>query len=194
MHPAPAIPINIRRAVAADCDAVRALLIETWHDAYDRILGPNEVKIFCDQNFSAGTLLYYIENTVTRWFCVAEADGKIIGFLSARISVLGWAGVDMLYVHPTAQRKGLDSALLETVPRIFPWARYIALTVLEPNARGVAFYERHKFHVFGMTYYAHKADIPILLMKRKQPESGDWRTSIAEYLRLNFGRTDRLHP
>jgi len=67
---------------------------------------------------------------------VAEADGAIIGFVALTADLVGH-----MYVHPTAQSRGVGSALLGKAKERRP--RGFDLWVFQQNEGARRFYERH---------------------------------------------------
>lgn len=78
---------------------------------------------------------------------VAEIDGRVVGFTD-----LDGAGhVDMLFVHPSFGRRGIASALFETVLADARQAGLTALTV-DASLTARAFFERNGFVVVAQQY------------------------------------------
>ena len=140
--------IGIRPAKAADLPAIRALLVETWHDTYDAILGRDEVTAITDDWHSLDNLARGIGRP-RHVFLVAEVDGRIAGTASATEPAPGRVTLDRLYVLPGMQRQGIGSALVAAVRHAFPDARSIRLEVERRNEAGRAFYERAGFSETG---------------------------------------------
>jgi GNAT superfamily N-acetyltransferase len=69
---------------------------------------------------------------------VARRDGELAGFLA-----LAGEEVEHLYVRPSAQRRGLGSALLEAAKARRPGG--LELWAFQRNAPARAFYARHGF-------------------------------------------------
>ena len=69
---------------------------------------------------------------------VAEADGRLLGFLA-----LNGSYVDRLYVHPNGQRRGIGSRLIQRAQQQSPGG--LELHTHQKNVRACAFYEKHGF-------------------------------------------------
>lgn len=69
---------------------------------------------------------------------IAEADGRILGFLAICGSY-----VDRLYVLPETQRRAVGSALIEHAKALSPEG--LELYTHQKNAAARAFYEKHGF-------------------------------------------------
>jgi ribosomal protein S18 acetylase RimI-like enzyme len=136
---------TLRRASQRDCAGIRALLLATWHDAYDHIMGEAAVTSACDRMFTMPQLQQAAALRGPQFMGVLEREGALAGVISIEIGLLGHAKLYMLYVHPAFQRRGTGRAFLDYTPDIFPWAHSISLEVLEPNVRAIRFYERGGF-------------------------------------------------
>lgn len=79
---------------------------------------------------------------------VAEADGKVVGFVRPRRDERGRYRVGALYVRPEAQGKGVGSLLLAQVKEFF-YDHTISLEVATYNHRARRFYEQHGFQATG---------------------------------------------
>jgi ribosomal protein S18 acetylase RimI-like enzyme len=74
---------------------------------------------------------------------VAELDGELVGYAALRDDLLGH-----LYVHPSAQNRGIGAALLEHAKALRPEG--LRLYVFQPNEGACRLYERHGFHVLEL--------------------------------------------
>jgi [ribosomal protein S18]-alanine N-acetyltransferase len=101
----------------------------------------------------------------------AEDAGVVIGFLCYRV-VRNEIQVANLAVDPRQQRKGVGSALLESVWARHPGADEMTLDVRESNAGARAFYRRLGFaeERRRRDFYQNPQEDAILLV-RKRPES-----------------------
>ena len=70
--------VLIRPATPDDLPAVRALLVETWHDTYDALLGAERVTEITNSWHSIENLGRQLDVPDTS-FLVAEEDGAIVG-------------------------------------------------------------------------------------------------------------------
>ena len=82
----------------------------------------------------------YFRNVISQnndlW--VAEADGRIAGFLA-----IAGDFVDQLFVHPDFQRRGVGRDLLEHAKLLSP--EHLFLYTFQINENGRAFYEKNGF-------------------------------------------------
>ena len=146
---------SVRRATPAEASAVRGIARESWHAAYDRILGPDRVDEYVDDWYAIDGLEESIRGATARddaTFLVAESDsrgdGRIRGFAHASADPDADAVADLhrLYVRPDAWGEGAGTALLERVETaLAPVCDRLRLTVLADNEVGISFYESAGF-------------------------------------------------
>jgi ribosomal protein S18 acetylase RimI-like enzyme len=143
----------IRPASPDDLPAVRELLVETWHDTYDPLLGAAKVTEITDDWHSLANLerQLAVPDTV---FLVAAEEGRITGHLFANGRQLPLLILSRLYVLPAFQRRGVGARLLAAALAHFPQARSIGLDVEAGNAKGRAFYTRQGFVPVGESVQA----------------------------------------
>jgi GNAT superfamily N-acetyltransferase len=117
---------NVRRATAADARACADIQIAAMRGAM-----PWLPDLHTDDETRA-----WMRDVVfaQREVWVAEEAGRVAAFVAIEGDLVG-----NLYVEPSAQRRGLGSALLDVVQRERP--RGFRLWVFQRNARARAFYE-----------------------------------------------------
>lgn len=143
--------VLIRNAIASDIPAVSALLVETWHDTYDALLGAPKVAEITARWHAPDILAQQLAIVGTS-FLVAKADHVLVGHAYADARALPRLRIGRLYVLPAWQRRGIGQALLAALCERYPSARCLALEVETENAKGVAFYRREGFvSAGGMT-------------------------------------------
>jgi ribosomal protein S18 acetylase RimI-like enzyme len=138
----------VRPAEESDIADVRALLVETWHDTYDALIGPEKVTEITDSWHSTDNLMRQLalpENS----FLVAENQGTIVGHAFANAQRPPVLTISRLYVAPDRQRQGIGKQLLDAAIARHPDCDTIRLVVEAENAKGIAFYEREGFHAVG---------------------------------------------
>ena len=142
--------LRIRPATLEDVGAVRRLLVETWHDTFDDLLGPEQVREITERWHAEEVLARQLDRQDGS-FLVAELAGEVVGH------ALGHAPkppppllmVNRLYVRPAFQRRGIGGALLAALLRRHPETDRIRLLVEADNAKGRSFYERSGFVATG---------------------------------------------
>ncbi|MCP8939853.1 GNAT family N-acetyltransferase [Alsobacter sp. SYSU M60028] len=157
----------VRPARAADLPAVRAVLVETWHDTYDTLFGAESVTAITDDWHSPANLAAELDRAGHR-FLVAERDGVIVGTGSATDRGDGLVWLDRLYVAPAVQRAGAGAALLDALAGAFPQADRWQLEVEARNEKGLAFYLRHGFADTGERGGSHGPCARSVILERRR--------------------------
>jgi ribosomal protein S18 acetylase RimI-like enzyme len=157
----------VRTAGERDLEAVRALLVETWHATYDGIYGVERVTAITDDWHSIASLQRRVDRPYSE-FLVAD-DGKELGGMAYAESDSDGKRVELrqLYVRPAWQGRGVGGMLLDEILASFDAAETFSLEVEEANSRAVAFYEAYGFVLAGRTANCGKeqSGIPALVME-----------------------------
>lgn len=141
--------ILIRSATTADLPATRRLLVTTWHDTYDALIGPAKVRELTDRWHAIEALAGQLDGP-GRSFLVAEAPStEIVGHAFAQLPSPSVLVLNRLYVLPSQQRRGIGDSLLAALAERHPEARTLRLTVEAANAKGLAFYRGQGFVRIG---------------------------------------------
>lgn len=121
---------RIRTAGADDVPTIRAIALETWPDAYRRILSPEQLAYMLDRMYSADALRHQMDHGHV--FLLQERAGKVVGFAGAEAAYAGTTHTRLhkLYVLPSEQGTGVGKALLNAVEQL---ARSQANTAVELN-------------------------------------------------------------
>ncbi|MDZ5697662.1 GNAT family N-acetyltransferase [Chelativorans sp. M5D2P16] len=139
----------VRTTMRADLEAVRALLVETWHDSYDALMGRDRVSEIVDSWHSIPALAARLERPRSE-FIVADDGACIAGVAYAEASACGkTVALRQLYVLPGLQGRGIGSRLLNEIVECYPEARRMRLEVAEGNVRAIAFYRARGFEEAG---------------------------------------------
>jgi ribosomal protein S18 acetylase RimI-like enzyme len=160
--------VFIRTAGVRDLDAIRELLVETWHDTYDAIYGRERVTEITDDWHSIAALRARVDKPNSE-FVVADDGDRICGVAYASLHDEGrTVMLHQLYVSPSQQGKGVGGLLLDEVEAAFPDADKVRLEVEEANVRAVAFYLAQGFSQVGRTANCGKEEsgIPALVYER----------------------------
>lgn len=141
----------VRTASERDLEAVRALLVATWHDTYDAIYGAAKVDEITGRWHSPEALRRRLEQPESE-FLVAD-DGEAIGGMAFASAVDEGRTVMLhqLYVLPAVQGRGVGGLLLDEIESCFPGADKVRLEVEEANGRAVSFYVAQGFSKVGAT-------------------------------------------
>ncbi|MFF8993508.1 GNAT family N-acetyltransferase [Streptomyces sp. NPDC014983] len=125
-------PVRLRTAVAADAAAITAVFLASRAAAL-----PYLPRLYSDEE-----TLAFFEHVVlpssTVWVAEQGEDARIVGFAALDKTVL-----DHLYLHPDVRRRGIGTALLQTVKQASP--EELSLHCFQRNTDARAFYERHGF-------------------------------------------------
>jgi ribosomal protein S18 acetylase RimI-like enzyme len=138
----------IRLADPTDIPAVRDLLVETWHDTYDALIGREKVTEITDRWHSVENLARQLALPETS-FLVAGQAGAIVGHAFADARRPPALFLTRLYVRPDRQRSGVGSRLIEATIARHPMAEVIRLEAKAGNASALAFYRRQGFVSVG---------------------------------------------
>lgn len=126
---------SLRRAIAADAEAIAAIHIAAFRATYRFTLAHS------DDDIRAWVAEHLLPETET-W--VAEHDGAVQAFCSLRD---GW--LDQLYVAPGLTGRGIGSRLVELAKERQPGG--LQLWTFQVNDGARRFYERHGFRAAEMT-------------------------------------------
>jgi len=141
----------VRTVTLRDIDAVRDLLVATWHDTYDAIYGVERVHDITDQWHSVAALKSRLDQPHSE-FLVADDGSSLAGVAFATGSAEDKAvTLHQLYVRPGRQGQGIGSMLLDEIETCFPDADRLRLEVEEANEKAVAFYQQQGFAKVGET-------------------------------------------
>jgi ribosomal protein S18 acetylase RimI-like enzyme len=158
----------VRTAGEQDLEAVRSLLVATWHDTYDCIYGPQKVTELTDSWHSVASLRRRLTRPGSE-FLVADDGEHIAGMAFAAADREGkTVMLHQLYVLPAYQGHGIGGILLDEILDNFPDAETIRLEVEEANSRAIAFYRVYGFEQTGRTgdCGVARSGIPALVFER----------------------------
>jgi ribosomal protein S18 acetylase RimI-like enzyme len=136
----------IRTGKEADLAAVRALLVDTWHDTYDALIGAEKVTAITDSWHSIEALKRQLSMPNTA-FLVADQAGSIVGHAFASAQRPPALMLSRLYVLLSSQRQGIGTLLLSAAIDHCPACDVVHLEVEADNAKGLAFYRKLGFEV-----------------------------------------------
>ena len=160
----------VRTASERDLQAVRDLLVETWHATYDHIYGVERVTAITDDWHSIASLKRRLDQPNAE-FLVAD-DGKQLGGMAYAAADAAGTSVMIrqLYVRPAFQGRGIGGMLLDEIIESFPDATLFRLEVEEANVKAVGFYASQGFVQSGRTANcgAEQSGIPALIFERKR--------------------------
>ncbi|MCA9706762.1 MAG: GNAT family N-acetyltransferase [Myxococcales bacterium] len=137
---------TIRPVTDADLDAVRRVLVETWHATYDAIMGAERVTAITDDWHAVDRLRRQVDRPQAPFLLVEASDGAVIATGSAHREG-EVAHVDRLYVRPDQHGRGVGTALLDALLRDAGAAARVELRVQQRNDGALAFYRRRGFSI-----------------------------------------------
>ncbi|HEV7254475.1 MAG TPA: GNAT family N-acetyltransferase [Mesorhizobium sp.] len=165
----PTDAVFIRSAGERDLAAVQALLVETWHDAYDRIYGRERVAEITAEWHSIPSLEARLKRPRSE-FLLADDGSSLAGMAyAAQTKEACQVVLHQLYVRPAFQGRGVGAALLAEIEGSFPEARSLRLEVEKQNENAVRFYRNHGFGEVreGAPGDCASAGMPALAMEKK---------------------------
>jgi ribosomal protein S18 acetylase RimI-like enzyme len=136
--------ILIRLGRPADIEAVRRLLVETWHDTYDSLIGAEKVTEITNSWHSIENLSRQLTMPDTS-FLVAKEDGAIVGHLFANGQRPPVLMLSRLYVLPDRQRRGIGGRIIAEAIARHSNCDVMRLEVEADNLKGVSFYRSKGF-------------------------------------------------
>jgi predicted N-acetyltransferase YhbS len=139
--------VTVRLVTPADAEAVRAVLVETWHATYDVLMGADRVTAITD-DWHAVERLRRQCGVAGSVFLLAEVGDAVVGTVSMRCADDG-LGLDRLYVAPGWQGRGIGALLLREAVRMLGDAEPIRVEVHAGNAASIAFYAYQGFVPVG---------------------------------------------
>lgn len=107
--------MQIRKAGVEDFQIINDLAIKTWHNAYDKILSPEQVNYMLNMMYSLEAITEQIAVKGHHFLILSEGD-SYLGFASYELNYLsGVTKLHKLYVLPETQGKGAGRLLIEKV-------------------------------------------------------------------------------
>jgi ribosomal protein S18 acetylase RimI-like enzyme len=160
----------VRTAGERDLAKVRTLLVESWHQTYDRFYGPAKVDELIGLLLSPEKLKARLEKRDSE-FIVAD-NGKDIGgmgYATMSETMSKTVLLHMLYVKPSLQRQGIGRDLFAELETCFPDAEIMRLDVEPENGEAIAFYLAHGFVEVGRNENAgpNQSGIPALVFEKR---------------------------
>lgn len=137
------VPFTLRRYAPGDLAAVVGLFHRAVHISAAGDYTPEQLAAWAPDPPDLATWSARLASGET---LVAETEGQILGFIRVAHDDGSTALVDLLYVAPEVQRRGVATALLE---RAREWGRrqQLAALVADVSITARPFMERHGFSV-----------------------------------------------
>lgn len=160
--------VIIRNGGIKDAALIADIGRRAFASAFINYKNAPEVRAYLEEAYVTSSILERMENPDIQYL-VCEATARVIGFAEVHHSPKEDSGkeeglmLDRLYIEPDRIGQGIGHTLLMAFEELtrkqglgFCW-----LKVLRPNARGVEFYARHGYQVFGESPGKFKADAEI---------------------------------
>ncbi|MHA3789116.1 N-acetyltransferase family protein [Flavobacterium hauense] len=107
--------MQIRKAALEDFQIINDLAIKTWHNAYDKILSPEQVNYMLEMMYSLEAITEQILGKGHHFLLLSEA-GNYLGFASYELNYLsGTTKLHKLYVLPETQGMGAGRLLIKKI-------------------------------------------------------------------------------
>nr|WP_252192908.1 GNAT family N-acetyltransferase [Rhizobium sp. CSW-27] len=159
----------VRTATEQDVDAIREVLVETWHATYDAFYGEAKVNELIAAWHRPATIRASIGKRDGE-FLVAD-DGRQIGGVGYAVmsdTMTKTALLRQLYVRPAFQGEGIGRDIFAELETCFPDAEIMRLEVEPRNVRAIAFYTRLGFVEVDRTKHcgAEGSGIEAIIMEK----------------------------
>jgi ribosomal protein S18 acetylase RimI-like enzyme len=162
----------VRTAGERDLDKVRALLVESFHAAYDRFYGEAKVDELIGHLFSPAALKARLARKNAE-FLVADSGKDIgaVGYAAMSAEMAKTAVLHLLYVRPPLQRQGIGRDMFAELETCFPEAEIMRLEVEPQNDQAISFYTRLGFAEAGRNENIGpgQSGIPSLILEKRLP-------------------------
>lgn len=142
----PSSELTIRPASFTDIEFIQRIAEKTWPEAYEVLLGKEQLAYMLDKFYSTSALEEQMRNR--HYFFLALKDYEALGFASFSQVEKEIYKLQKLYVLPTEQKTGAGKALMNTVETVAKsmGAKKLQLNVNRKNI-AKSFYEKNGFIV-----------------------------------------------
>ena len=147
--------VSIRSATVDDAEAIQQVARDSWHAAYDAVIGADQVDETVDSWYGPERLVADDIEQPERLFFVATIDREVVAFAEAVPDEddVQLAHLYRIYVVPAEWSRGIGSSLLDHIETHLDDQGFdrLHLSVMAENDVGVSFYESQGFHRVGTT-------------------------------------------
>ena len=137
----------ISAAAPVDAESIATLLRTCWGATYSSYLSADALATIDHEWHHPDVLRRQIANPRVAFLVARTDSGVLVGVATVKLgqeeSILS---ILRLYVHPSYQRQGIGTELLQSALAAFPTAQRLELEVAEANPSGRAFWTKHGFH------------------------------------------------
>ncbi|NLS03240.1 GNAT family N-acetyltransferase [Rhizobium sp. P32RR-XVIII] len=160
----------VRTAGERDLETIRALLIESFHAAYDGFYGEAKVDELVAHLFSPAALKARLSRKNAE-FLVADSGKDIgaVGYAAMSAEMAKTAILHLLYVRPSLQRQGIGRDMFAELETCFPNAEIMRIEVEPKNEEAISFYNRLGFVEVGRNENIGpgQSGIPALVLEKQ---------------------------
>lgn len=142
--------VSIRKATRDDAKAIQHVARDSWHAAYDSVLGADPVDEKIESWYDPERLVTDDIEQNDRPFFVGVVDETVVGFVEIvpDDSDDKLAHLYRIYVASDHWGRGIGSSLLDHIETVLKEQGFerLQLSVMAENNVGVGFYESNGFH------------------------------------------------
>lgn len=148
--------VSIRKATSDDATAIEQVARDSWHAAYDSVLGADQVDDKVDSWFDPERLVADDIEPTDRLVFVSVVDDAVVGFVETvpDESDATLCHLYRIYVASEYWGRGIGSSLLDHIETVLEEQGFdrLQLSVMAENDVGVSFYESKGFHRTATTH------------------------------------------
>ena len=144
----------VRGAVAGDAETISALGRKSFSWAFGALFREDVLARYLDGTYSARKIAGSLAKPANLYF-VAEAEGRLQGFLKLKVGGVGAWQVQKLYVDPDLIQSGIGQCLMQAGEAVM-MAREAAsawLVVYKGNDRAIRFYRGLGYADTGVEFH-----------------------------------------
>jgi len=140
----------IKKASPSDVLEIKQLLVYVWEITFHSLLSPYTIKKVTSVCYDEALLAAQINDPSITFLVAVDESGKILGAANAREDEDRVVILNRLYVHPSCQKNGVGTKLLNEIVKGFPIAEKILLEVVANNIDSINFYLNYGFQITGL--------------------------------------------
>lgn len=178
--------ITIRRARIEDAASLASLAERAFRTTYSGLVDDAIIEAIVAQTCTTSSFAELVSAPEPQRLLIAEDGVALGGFLDFGQEPDGLE-LRRLYARTGGTGKGVGSALLKALEASLPMGASYRITVLDRNTRGLAFWQRHGFHLHGevdgirhftehrgVTFQADAGSAQLLVLNRSvgEPDGG----------------------
>lgn len=137
------LKVKLKKAEAADAEAITALAEQIWRVHYPSIIGSEQVEYMLSHMHTAEKVVEQMNSGQT--FCFILDGDKTIGYTSWSKPGDGELFIHKFYIDPTQQGKGIGKKVFDEMLELNPGTKTIRLTVNRMNYKSINFYYKVGF-------------------------------------------------